>query len=235
MAIVEMRGMLEKAREGKYAVGAFNCFNIEMVQGIITAAEEKKFPLILPLAESHIKFSDWELISYIMKNQAAKASVPIALQLDHAKKTETIEKAIEAGFSTVMFDGYELPFEEKIHQTRDIVEIAHKHGVLVEAPLGKIGTVGKESKAKYDHDAVTDPDLVEEFTTKTGVDILAVSVGTTHGRAIWIMCAFRKSVIRQMCLFLFMEEVELQMIPTDVPLALALKRSVFLQGFLQQL
>jgi fructose-bisphosphate aldolase class II len=183
MAIVEMRGMLEKAREGKYAVGAFNCFNIEMVQGIITAAEEKKFPLILPLAESHIKFSDWELISYIMKNQAAKASVPIALQLDHAKKTETIEKAIEAGFSTVMFDGYELPFEEKIHQTRDIVEIAHKHGVLVEAPLGKIGTVGKESKAKYDHDAVTDPDLVEEFTTKTGVDILAVSVGTTHGRA----------------------------------------------------
>lgn len=183
MAIVEMRNMLEKARKEKYAVGAFNCFNIEMVQGIIAAAEEKKYPLILPLAESHIKFSDWELISYIMKNQAAKASVPIALQLDHAKKTETIEKAIEAGFSTVMFDGYELPFEEKIHQTKDIVEMAHRHGVLVEAPLGKIGTVGKESEAKYDHDAVTDPGLVEEFTTKTGVDILAVSVGTTHGRA----------------------------------------------------
>lgn len=183
MAIVEMRNMLEKARKEKYAVGAFNCFNIEMVQGIIAAAEEKKYPLILPLAESHIKFSDWELISYIMKNQAAKASVPIALQLDHAKKTETIEKAIEAGFSTVMFDGYELPFEEKIHQTKDIVEMAHRHGVLVEAPLGKIGTVGKESEAKYDHDAVTDPELVEEFTTKTGVDILAVSVGTTHGRA----------------------------------------------------
>ena len=183
MAIIEMRNMLEKARKEKYAVGAFNCFNIEMVQGIIAAAEEKKYPLILPLAESHIKFSDWELISYIMKNQAAKASVPIALQLDHAKKTETIEKAIEAGFSTVMFDGYELPFEEKIHQTKDIVEMAHRHGVLVEAPLGKIGTVGKESEAKYDHDAVTDPELVEEFTTKTGVDILAVSVGTTHGRA----------------------------------------------------
>lgn len=183
MAIVEMKSMLEKARSGKYAVGAFNCFNIEMVQGIIAAAEKKKYPLILPLAESHIKFSDWELISYIMKNQAAKASVPIALQLDHAKKTETIEKAIEAGFSTVMFDGYELPFEEKIHQTKDIVEMAHKHGVLVEAPLGKIGTVGKESEAKYDHDAVTDPELVEEFTTKTGVDILAVSVGTIHGRA----------------------------------------------------
>lgn len=183
MAIIEMRNMLEKARKEKYAVGAFNCFNIEMVQGIIAAAEEKKYPLILPLAESHIKFSDWELISYIMKNQAAKASVPIALQLDHAKKTETIEKAIEAGFSTVMFDGYELPFEEKIHQTKEIVEMAHRHGVLVEAPLGKIGTVGKESEAKYDHDAVTDPELVEEFTTKTGVDILAVSVGTTHGRA----------------------------------------------------
>lgn len=183
MAIIEMRNMLEKARKEKYAVGAFNCFNIEMVQGIIAAAEEKKYPLILPLAESHIKFSDWELISYIMKNQAAKASVPIALQLDHAKKTETIEKAIEAGFSTVMFDGYELPFKEKIHQTKEIVEMAHRHGVLVEAPLGKIGTVGKESEAKYDHDAVTDPELVEEFTTKTGVDILAVSVGTTHGRA----------------------------------------------------
>ena len=183
MAIIEMRNMLEKARKEKYAVGAFNCFNIEMVQGIIAAAEEKKYPLILPLAESHIKFSGWELISYIMKNQAAKASVPIALQLDHAKKTETIEKAIEAGFSTVMFDGYELPFEEKIHQTKEIVEMAHRHGVLVEAPLGKIGTVGKESEAKYDHDAVTDPELVEEFTTKTGVDILAVSVGTTHGRA----------------------------------------------------
>lgn len=183
MAIVEMKSMLEKARKEKYAVGAFNCFNIEMVQGIIAAAEEKKYPLILPLAESHIKFSDWELISYIMKNQAAKASVPIALQLDHAKKTETIEKAIEAGFSTVMFDGYELPFEEKIHQTKEIVEMAHRHSVLVEAPLGKIGTVGKESEAKYDHDAVTDPELVEEFTTKTGVDILAVSVGTTHGRA----------------------------------------------------
>lgn len=183
MAIVEMKSMLEKARKEKYAVGAFNCFNIEMVQGIIAAAEEKKYPLILPLAESHIKFSDWELISYIMKNQAAKASVPIALQLDHAKKTETIEKAIEAGFSTVMFDGYELPFEEKIHQTKEIVEMAHRHNVLVEAPLGKIGTVGKESEAKYDHDAVTDPELVEEFTTKTGVDILAVSVGTTHGRA----------------------------------------------------
>lgn len=183
MAIVEMRGMLEEARAGKYAVGAFNCFNVEMVQGIIAAAEGKNYPLILPLAESHIKFSDWELISYIMKNQAAKASVPVALQLDHAKKTETIEKAIKAGFSTVMFDGYELPFEEKIHQTRDIVEMAHRHGVLVEAPLGKIGTVGKESETKYDHDAVTDPELVEEFTTKTGVDILAVSVGTTHGKA----------------------------------------------------
>lgn len=183
MAVVEMKGMLEEARKGRYAVGAFNCFNIEMVQGIIAAAEEKKYPLILPLAESHIKFSDWELITYIMKNQAAKASVPIALQLDHAKKVETIEKAIEAGFSTVMFDGYELPFEEKIHQTKDIVEMAHKHGVLVEAPLGKIGTVGKDNTAKYDHDAVTDPELVEEFTRRTGVDILAVSVGTTHGKA----------------------------------------------------
>ena len=183
MAVVEMKGMLEDARKGRYAVGAFNCFNIEMVQGIIAAAEEKNYPLILPLAESHIKFSDWDLITYVMKNQAEKASVPIALQLDHAKKVETIEKAIEAGFSTVMFDGYELPFEEKIHQTRDIVEMAHSHGVLVEAPLGKIGTVGKDNTSKYDHDAVTDPDLVEEFTEKTGVDILAVSVGTTHGRA----------------------------------------------------
>lgn len=182
MSIVTMKEMLEAARKGNYAVGAFNCFNIDMVMGAVAAAEARNYPLILPLAESHIKFSEWDLISNIMKAQAAKASVPVALQLDHAKKVETIEKAIEAGFSTVMFDGYELPFEEKIHQTRDVVEMAHKKGVLVEAPLGKIGTVGKESAPVYDHDAVTDPELVEEFTKKTGVDILAVSVGTTHGR-----------------------------------------------------
>ncbi|WP_343248270.1 class II fructose-bisphosphate aldolase [Diplocloster hominis] len=182
MSIVKMQELLEDARKEKYAVGAFNCFNIEMVQGIISAAEEVNYPLILPLAESHIKFSDWELISYIMKNQSEKSTAKIALQLDHSKTFGTVEKALKAGFSTVMFDGYELAFEEKIRQTREIVEMAHASGALVEAPLGKIGTVGKDAAAKYDHDAITDPELVDEFTRKTGVDILAVSVGTMHGK-----------------------------------------------------
>ncbi len=182
MAIVQMKDLLTDARDNKYAVGSFNCFNIEMAQGIIDAAVKTKSPLILALSESHIKFSDWDLITYVMKNQAEKADAQIALQLDHSKTVETIEKALEAGFSSVMFDGYDLPFEEKIAQTKDIVAMAHQYNAVVEAPLGRISTVGKDSEPKYNHDDLTDPELVADFTQKSGVDILAVSVGTMHGR-----------------------------------------------------
>ena len=182
MAIVQMKDLLTHAKTRKYAVGSFNCFNIEMAQGIIDAAVHTQSPLILALSESHIKFSDWDLITYVMKNQAEKADAQIALQLDHSKTVETIEKALEAGFSSVMFDGYDLPFEEKIAQTKEIVEMAHTYNAVVEAPLGRISTVGKDTEPKYNHDDLTDPELVADFTQKSEVDILAVSVGTMHGR-----------------------------------------------------
>jgi fructose-bisphosphate aldolase class II len=178
-----MQSMLETAREHHYAVGSFNCFNIEMVQGIIKAAEEQQSDVILALSESHIKFSDWDLITFVMKNQAEKTGARVAMQLDHSKKIETVEKALGAGFSSVMFDGYDLPFDEKIRQTGEIVRMAHSFGAVVEAPLGRINTVGSEAAPAYQHDDLTDPGLVEEFTARTGVDILAVSVGTTHGRS----------------------------------------------------
>lgn len=182
MAIVSMKELLSRARTEKYAVGAFNVFNIETVQGVIAAAEAAGCPLVLPLSESHIKFSDWELITYVMKNQAERASVPVCLQLDHAKRMETVEKALKAGFGCVMFDGYDLPFDEKIRETAVAAAMAHRAGALAEAPLGRISTVGADTESKYAHDDVTDPSLVAEFTAKSGVDILAVSVGTMHGK-----------------------------------------------------
>ncbi|RKL63288.1 class II fructose-bisphosphate aldolase [Thermoanaerobacteraceae bacterium SP2] len=182
MPIVDMQELLTKAREGKFAIGSFNVFNIEMVQGIVAAAEQHRVPVILALSESHIKFSDFDLITFIMKDQAKKSSCPISLQLDHSKTFKTIKMALDAGFNSVMFDGYDLPFNEKIKQTAEIVEMAHKNNALVEAPLGRISTVGKNNEIKYSHDDITDPGLIEEFVTKTGIDILAVSVGTTHGR-----------------------------------------------------
>jgi fructose-bisphosphate aldolase class II len=181
MSIVSMKELLGRARKEKYAVGAFNVFNIETVQAVIAAAEREGYPLILPLSESHIKFSDWEIISRVMKNQAERAGIPVCLQLDHAKKIETVVRALEAGFGCVMFDGYDLSFEEKMRETAEVAAMAHKRGALAEAPLGRINTVGVKTEAKYAHDDFTDPSLVREFTQKTGVDILAVSVGTIHG------------------------------------------------------
>ena len=183
MSIVKMENILESARMGAYAVGSFNCFNIEMVQGIVKAAQDTDSDVILALSESHIKFSDWELITFAMNDQAAKSQANIALQLDHSKTFETVEKALKAGFSSVMFDGYDLAFDEKIKQTKEIVQMAHRFGAVVEAPLGRINTVGKEADVIYRHDDLTDPELVKDFTLRTGIDILAVSVGTTHGKS----------------------------------------------------
>jgi len=174
---------LRAARKGGYAVGSFNVFNFESMAGAIAAAEATATPVILALSESHLKYIDVDVWHAAFRILAAKSRVPVMTQLDHAKTESVIERAIALGFDSVMWDGYDLPLNEKVAQTKHVVELAHRRGVVVEAPLGRIGKTGTAEVPKYPHDGRTDPGLVAEFVSATGIDILAVAIGTTHGLA----------------------------------------------------
>lgn len=182
--LVSFKSILQNARNGHYAVGAFNCLSLEHVVGAIQAAEELRSPIILQLAEVQFPCAPMELMAPVYLEAAKRATVPVAVHLDHGQSLETCVKAIKAGFNSVMFDGAELPFDENVRQTAEIVRIAHAAGVDVEAELGRVGDTGfgGEGTGVATPDVFTDVDESAEFIRLTGVEALAIAIGNLHGR-----------------------------------------------------
>ncbi len=181
MGLVPMADILEKANKEYYAVGGFNINNMEFLQGIIWAAEETDSPLILQASEGAIKYIGMDYVMNMVKAAVKDTHIPVALHLDHGSSFDVIMRCIREGFSSVMFDGSKYPFQENIKLTKEVVKAAHSVGVTVEAELGKIGGA-EDDVVVEDRDAkFTNPDEAEEFVEKTGVDALAIAIGTAHG------------------------------------------------------
>ena len=182
MSLVPISVLLKKAEEGGYAVGGFNCNNMEIVQAIIAAAEAENSPVIMQASQGAIKYAGIEYITAMAKIAAENATVPVALHLDHGTSFEQTMKCIRQGFSSVMIDGSKLPFDDNVELTKRVIAVASAVGVSVEAELGKIG--GTEDDIHVDEkDAFfTKPEEAKEFVERTGVDALAVSIGTAHGQ-----------------------------------------------------
>lgn len=174
--------VLDKANKGNYAVGAFNINNMEILQSIIAAAEEKQAPVILQTSEGAIKYAGIEYIAAMVKVAAEKASVPVVLHLDHGTTYDTIMKCIKYGWTSVMIDGSHLPLDENIAATKDIIKVAHACGVSVEAELGRLGGIEDNINVDEKDARFTSPDEAVKFVAETGVDSLAIAIGTAHGK-----------------------------------------------------
>jgi fructose-bisphosphate aldolase class II len=178
--LVTNKDLLVPARRRGYAIGAFNINNLETVLAVAEAATEEKSPAIIAVTPSAIKYAGLPYLSKIVKTGAESSSVPMSLHLDHGEDFETVSKCVSAGFTSVMIDGSHLNFEENIALTKRVVNLAHLKGVSVEAELGRLA--GIEEKTVEEKEAIlTDPDSAKEFVARTGVDALAVAVGTSHG------------------------------------------------------
>ena len=175
--LVTLNDVLKKAQKEKYAVGLFNTIDMEMANGVLAAAEHMKSPVIIGTAEILLPFGGLEELSWLLRPMAERASVPVVLHFDHGLKEETVYKAIDLGFSSVMYDCSDKSFEENIKALRDMTAYAHSKGVSVEAEIGHVGNAGTEGAA----DALTDPAEAKYFAEQTGVDALAVAIGTAHG------------------------------------------------------
>ena len=176
MSFVTTREMLAKAREGKYAIGAFNAENMEMVQAIIAGAEQMRAPVMVQTTPGTLKYADPMIFAGMVSRLAQAASVPVALHLDHGNSVELAEYCVKQGYTSVMIDGSLLPFEENIALSRRVVEMAGE--IPVEAELGTVG--GKEDTHSAGI-AYTDPDQAEEFVRRTGIYSFAPAIGTAHG------------------------------------------------------
>lgn len=182
MSLVTVKELLQKAEKGKYAVGAFNCNNMEIVKAIVKAAEAENAPVIIQASQGAIKYAGLDYIVALVKVAAAKTSVPVALHLDHGTSFEQVVQCIRSGFTSVMVDGSQLPLEENIALTKKVVEIASAVGVSTEAELGKIGGTEDDISVKDKDALMTDPQEAKIFVENTGVDALAVAIGTAHGQ-----------------------------------------------------
>lgn len=181
MALVPVSRLLAKARNGRYAVGAFNANNLEIIQAIVEGARELNSPVILQASQGAIKYAGLDYIVAMVRAASEQAAVPIALHLDHGTSFEQTVQCIRAGFSGVMFDGSKYPLAENIEKTRAVVKVGKAAGVSVEGELGKIGGT-EDDISVADRDALlTEPKEAEEFVQSTGVDALAVAIGTAHG------------------------------------------------------
>ena len=179
MALVKMKDLLKRAEEKNIGCGAFSVGNMEMVKGAIRAAEELNTPIILQIAEVRLKNSPLHLMGPMMVQAAKEAKVDVAVHLDHGLTFETVDKALELGFTPVMLDASTLPFEENIAKVKTVVEKARKYGATVEAELGLVG--GSED-GSCDHGIrCTDPDDAVVYARETGIDALAVAIGNAHG------------------------------------------------------
>ena len=179
MALVTMKSLLEQAKKNHRGIGAFSVGNMEMVKGAVEAAEELNTPIILQIAEVRLNHSPLALMGSMMVQAAKEAKVEIAVHLDHGLTMEVVQKALDYGFTSVMFDSSTYPFEENIKRTREVVRLAEKYGATTEAELGLVG--GSED-GSYDHGIrCTNPDDAKLFCERTGIDALAVAIGNAHG------------------------------------------------------
>ncbi len=182
MSLVTTKEMFEKSMKEGYAIGAFNVNNMEIIQGIVDAAAEQKSPVILQASSSAIKYAK---INYLMKMVEAAVEehpeIPMAIHLDHGPDFETCKMCVDNGFTSVMFDGSKYDFEENIRLTKEVVDYAHAHGVVVEAELGKLAGIEDDVNVSASDAMYTDPEQAEEFVRRTGVDSLAIAIGTSHG------------------------------------------------------
>ncbi|MGN1041844.1 MAG: class II fructose-1,6-bisphosphate aldolase [Acutalibacteraceae bacterium] len=180
MGLVNTKNMFKKAYEGKYAIGAFNVNNMEIIQGITEAASELKSPLILQASSGARKYAGAVYLRKLVEAAIEiNPEIPIALHLDHGDTFEICKNCIESGFTSVMIDGSSLPYEKNIELTKKVVEYAHKHNVTVEGELGSLS--GVEDNINNERSFYTDPGQVFDFVSNTGVDSLAVAIGTSHG------------------------------------------------------
>ncbi|MGI9253906.1 MAG: class II fructose-bisphosphate aldolase [Thermomicrobiales bacterium] len=177
MTLVGGRGMLVAARDGGYAIPAFNVFNLEMVQAALGAAEAERSPVVIQVSPRTASYAGLKTIAAITRSLAAECAVPVALHLDHGPNLAAVEDALAAGFTSVMYDGADLPFAENVARTVAVVAAAYAAGASAEAELGQVGDVGDAAPV----DGFTDPEEARRFVAETGVDALAVSIGTVHG------------------------------------------------------
>lgn len=173
--------MFQKAYEGGYAIGAFNVNNMEIVQGITRAAKKLNAPVILQCSAGARKYASHGYLVAMVNAAAEETGLPIALHLDHGPNFETCKDCIDGGFTSVMIDGSSLPFEENIAVTKKVVEYAHAHGVVVEGELGTLAGVEDDVQVEADDAFYTSPEEAYEFVKATGVDSLAIAIGTSHG------------------------------------------------------
>ena len=184
LGLVNSKELFHKAIEGKYAIPAFNFNNMEQLQAIVSACVETKSPVILQVSSGARKYANQTLLRYMAQGAVEYAkelgyAIPIVLHLDHGDSFELCKSCIDYGFSSVMIDGSHLPYEENIALTKKVVEYAHAHDVTVEGELGVLA--GVEDEVSAEHHTYTEPDEVVDFVTRTGVDSLAISIGTSHG------------------------------------------------------
>ncbi|WP_276632611.1 class II fructose-bisphosphate aldolase, partial [Terrisporobacter hibernicus] len=179
MELVTTKDILKKAQEGKYAVGAFNVENMEMVMAVISAAEEMNSPVIMQTTPSTVKYAGLDYFLANAKVAASRAKVPVVMHLDHGSSFELASEAFRAGYTSIMIDGSHSSFEDNIKISKAVVDMCKSSGIAVEAELGKVG--GKEDDLDGGDGGFTDPKEAKLFVEKTGVDSLAVAIGTAHG------------------------------------------------------
>ena len=179
MALVTTKEMFKKAYEGHYAIGAFNINNMEIIQAITEAAAEVKSPVVLQVSAGARKYAKHEYLMALAKAAVADSGIDLALHLDHGADFEICKSCIDGGFTSVMIDGSHHDYEDNVALTRKVVEYAHAHGVVVEGELGVLA--GVEDDVVAEHSSYTRPEEVEDFVNRTGVDSLAISIGTSHG------------------------------------------------------
>lgn len=181
MGLVSTKEMFKKAYEGGYAIGAFNVNNMEIIQAIVEAANELKSPVILQVSSGARKYANPTYLTKLVEAAVLESDIPIALHLDHGDTFELCKQCIDSGFTSVMIDGSHLPYEENIALTRKVVDYAHAHGVTVEGELGQLAGVEDDINVSDEDANYTNPDQVEDFVKRTGVDSLAIAIGTSHG------------------------------------------------------
>ena len=181
MPLVTSTELFRKAYEGNYAVGAFNVNNMEIIQGIVDAAKEEKAPLILQVSAGARKYAKHIYLMKLVEAAVEDSGLPICLHLDHGEDFEICKSCVDGGFTSVMIDGSKHTFEDNIALTKQVVEYAHAHGVVVEAELGRLAGVEDAVKVNAKDASYTDPDQAVEFVQRTGVDSLAIAIGTSHG------------------------------------------------------
>ena len=181
MGMVTSKEMFKKAYEGGYAIGAFNVNNMEIIQGITEAAKEEKAPLILQVSAGARKYANHTYLMKLIEAAIIETNIPICVHLDHGDTFELCKSCIDGGFTSVMIDGSHHPYEENVKLTKQVVDYAHDHSVVVEGELGRLAGIEDAVNVSADNASYTDPDQVQDFVSRTGVDSLAIAIGTSHG------------------------------------------------------